>query len=392
MIIDRSIALQVKKRVKHYPIVSLTGPRQSGKTTLVKHLFPHWTYVSLEDPDRYAFAENDPRGFLEEYSYQVILDEIQRAPALFSYLQSHVDNQGKSGQYILTGSQNFLLLEKITQSLAGRVALLELLPLSLHELKSVQLLPSKMEDMLFKGNYPRIYQHAVNPTDWYRNYIQTYIERDVRQIKNITQLDVFQRFLKMCAGRCGQLLNLSSLAHDCGITHNTAQSWLSVLQASFIVYLLQPHHKNFNKRLVKAPKIYFYDTGLVCSLLDIHSASQLTSHYLRGNLFETLIMSELYKLRFNQGIAPNYYFWRDKVGHEIDCVFEKNSKLIAIEIKSGKTINEDYFSGLQYLQKLASQVQDENDFNTNYVIYGGNTNQKRSLARVLSWKNMQELL
>jgi len=383
---NRIISNKIKALAAQYPILAVTGPRQSGKTTLLQALFAHLDYVSLEDIDTREFAENDPRGFLATYSKGVILDEVQRVPTLFSYLQTHVDANKKPGEFILSGSQNFLLLENISQSLAGRVALLKLLPLSLEELKLAQYPLPKLEELIFKGFYPRIYHKNINPTDWYANYIQTYIERDVRLIKNITDLSTFQRFLKMCANRCGQLLNLSSLATDCGITHNTAKSWLSILEASFIIFLLQPYHHNFNKRLVKTPKLYFYDTGLACALLNITEPQQLTTHYLRGGLFETFIFAELYKHFFNQGKVPNLYFWRDQSGHEIDCIIEEANKLIALEIKSAKTIASDFFAGLEYWQSLVNNKNIES-----HLIYGGDILQKRSDTQVVPWQKLDYL-
>jgi len=363
-----------------YPVVSVIGPRQSGKTTLVRSTFPEKDYVSLEDPDMREFALSDPRGFLSGYRNGVILDEVQRAPLLFSYIQTIVDQNNKSGLYILNVSNNYLLQETISQTLAGRVAILKLLPLSIEELKKVGYQADNYEEYLFKGLYPRIYDRQLDPEIWYTSYIQTYIERDVRLIKNITDLGAFQRFIKLCAGRTGQLLNLSSLGSDCGISHNTAKSWLSVLESSFIVFMLQPHFENFNKRLVKQPKLYFHDPGLAASLLGIESTKQLNTHYLKGGLFETLILTELAKNRYNKGLEPRIYFWRDNKGSEVDCILENRNKLIPIEIKAGKTINPDFFKMLNYWSKLAS---DKAGFP--YLIYGGNESQNRSQVSVKSW-------
>jgi uncharacterized protein len=382
MIIKRILEKKAKELTKKFPIVAITGPRQSGKTTLVKYMFPNLPYVSLEDLDIRSFAEEDPRGFLSNYQNGVIFDEIQRVPALFSYLQKIVDEKKKNGQFILTGSQNFLLYEKITQTLAGRTAILNLLPFSMEELNGSSHGFSKIDDYLFHGFYPRIYSSKIKPTDWYPNYIQTYIERDVRQIKDISNLSSFQKFLKLCAGRIGQILDLSSLANDCGITHNTAKAWISVLETSFIIFLLKPHYKNFNKRLIKMPKLYFYDTGLVCSLLGIETKKQISTHYLRGYLFENLILHELIKYRLNRGLNPNLFFWRDKAGHEVDCIFEKANKLIPIEIKSGKTILKEYFKNIEYWNKLSG-----NTPKNSFVIYGSDKNTKHTFGNLLSWRS-----
>ena len=337
----------------------------------------------MEDLDTRDFALHDPRGFLSTYDEGVILDEAQRVPSLFSYIQTAVDKKGLAGQYILTGSQNILLLENVSQTLAGRVAILKLLPLSLEELKHTPYELKNLEQYIFTGFYPRIYDKKIEPTDWYHNYIQTYVERDVRLIKNIGDLNSFQKFVKMCAGRVGQILNLSSLGNECGITHNTAKSWLSILESSYIIFLLRPYYKNFNKRLIKMPKLYFYDTGLVCSLLGIQNASQLTTHYLKGSLFESLVLSEIIKERFNRGLEANCYYWRDKTGNEIDCIIEIADTLIQIEVKSGKTITDNFFNGLRYWKKLLGNK------NTNsYLIYGGEETQKRTPAKILSWKDV----
>lgn len=385
--IARTLEKKLKQLAKVLPIVALMGPRQSGKTTLVKHVFRGMPYVSLEDLDTRRSAEEDPRGFLSNYRTGAIFDEIQRAPELFSYLQTIVDQKKQTAQFILTGSQNFLLHEKISQTLAGRVSLLKLMPLSLEELNNTSHQLAEADDYIFKGFYPRLYAHSIEPGDWYPNYIQTYVERDVRQMKNIGDLSTFEKFIKLCAGRVGQLLNLSSLATECGITHNTAKAWLSLLEASFIVFLLQPHHKNFNKRLVKMPKLYFYDTGLASSLLGIEKKEQLKTHYLRGNLFENLVISELMKYRLHRGLVPNLYFWRDKVGHEVDCLIEQAEKFIPIEIKAGATALKEYFSHLEYWNALSGQKP-----GNSFVIYGGAENRKQSFGNLVSWNNILGVL
>ena len=381
--IKRTAETKLKSLAEFFPAVAVIGPRQSGKTTLVQKLFPKKPYILLEDPDTRRSATKDPRDFLSKFPDGAVLDEVQRVPELFSYLQGILDEKNKPGLFILTGSQNFLLMESITQSLAGRIALLSLLPFSLTELQNAGISFSSFEDYLIQGFYPRIYDKNVLPKDLYANYIQTYIERDVRLLKNIHDLTAFHTFLKLCAHRTSQLLNLSSLAMDCGITHNTAKSWLSLLETSYIVFFLQPHHKNFNKRLVKMPKMYFYDTGLAAYLADIEDKQHLQHHPLRGALFESFVVSDLLKARFNAGERSNLYFWRDKNGHEIDCLAERSGEPVLIEIKSGKTVTEDFFNNLRYYQKLAGM-----GFSGAYVLYGGDQEQNRSCARVVPWNKL----
>jgi len=374
---DKIIAL-----AHQYPVVALTGPRQSGKTTLVRNVFPNRAYVNLEDPDTREFAVSDPRRFLESHPEGAILDEVQRVPGLFSYIQTRVDASGREGLYILTGSFNFSLMEGISQSLAGRVAILNLLPFSYEELDQAGQVSQPLETLLFTGGYPRIYDKQLSPLEWYANYVMTYLDRDVRTLKNISDLSTFQLFLKMCAARSGQLLNLSSLGDDCGITHNTAKSWLSVLEASFIIFLLRPHFKNFNKRLVKSPKLYFYDSGLLCYFLGITSPEMLETHTFRGPVFESWIISELMKKGLNRGLRENLYFWRDNTGHEIDVIVEKGEKLIPIEIKSGRTVSSDYFKGLTYWSMLSQTPEGKG-----FLVYGGETSQQRREAHLMGWRS-----
>lgn len=385
--ITRTISKKLLELSTQYAVVAINGPRQSGKTTLVRHVFPDMKYMSLEDPDTREFAITDPRGFLSTCSEGAILDEVQRSPDLFSYIQTIVDEKKEEGLFILTGSFNFGLMEGITQSLAGRTGLLTLLPLSYHELETASMAPSTLEALLYKGYYPRIYDKNLLPSEWYANYLTTYLERDVRVLKKIPDLDQFQKFIKMCAGRCSQLLNLSSLGNDCGISHNTAKAWLSVLKASYVISTLQPHHKNFNKRLVKSPKLYFNDTGLLCYLLGISKVEDLKTHSLRGSIFESWVISELLKGRYNRGLKENLYFWRDNTGNEVDCIIEQGNSLIPLEIKSGETISRDFFKGLRYWSKISGASPSEA-----YLIYGGDLSQKRSDGVVEGWKSFTEKL
>ncbi len=344
---------------------------------MVKASFPDKPYVSLENPDTRAFAIDDPRGFLETYSTGAILDEIQRTPHLFSYLQEILDNHKESGLFILTGSNNFLLQENIAQSLAGRIGYLSLLPFTTNELEQYD---QTNNEWIFKGFYPPIYDQKIEPTDWFPNYFKTYIERDVRQIKNINDLLVFEKFMRILAGQTAQELNLSSISVEVGVDQKTIQSWIGILESSFIIHLLRSHHKNFNKTIVKRPKIYYYDTGLVCSLLRITKQEHLEHHPLRGALFETMVVSEIVKMYTNKGIDPPLYYWRDKTGHEVDLIIDAHNVMIPIEIKSGKTVNADWFKNLKYWQNL-SKVKRA------FLLYGGNQAQKRSNATIQNWKH-----
>ena len=387
MYIPREAEAALGRLARGYPVLAVTGPRQSGKTTLVRHAFPSRPYVSLEDPDQREFAESDPRGFLDrlmgEGGEGAILDEAQRCPALFSYIQTWVDERPGPGRFILTGSQQFGLLSGITQSLAGRVALLVLLPMTYGELRRAGKAAGRLDDVLFQGAYPPIFDRGLEPRPWYGNYVRTYLERDVRQLVNVRDLTAFQRFLRLCAGRTGQLLNLSSLAADAGVSHNTARAWISVLEASYIVHLLPPHHRSFNKRLVRTPKLYFLDTGLAAWLLGVQDPAQLATHPLRGALFETWVIAELLKARFNAGETSNLYFWRDRSGHEIDLLIDQGTHLAAVEIKAGQTVNRDYFRGLAYWQRLAGERA-----GPAWLIYGGGARQVRSGVNVVPWKEM----
>lgn len=381
--IKRRAENTVLKLARVFPFVAVTGPRQSGKTTLVRGAFPGKPYISLEDPDTREFADSDPRGFLSRFPDGAVLDEVQRCPDLFSYLQTISDLDGRQGLYVLTGSQQFGLLSGITQSLAGRVGMVQLLPLSSGELNSAGLLGTSLDALMMRGMYPALYDRPLTTDQWFPGYVATYLERDVRQMVNVHDLSSFQRFVRLCAGRTGQLLNLSSLANDCGITHNTAKSWISILEASYIVHLLQPHHKNFNKRLVKTPKLYFYDTGLASWLLGIQSKSQLMLHPQRGALFETWLVAELLKVRFNNGLPSNLFFWRDNTGNEVDVVIDKGLTLEPLEIKSGQTVSTDSFAGLRKFCKLAGETAGRAR-----LLYGGNERQMRQDVDVIPWADV----
>jgi len=379
--IARTIQQKIENLASKFPVVTLTGPRQSGKSTLLRHAFPDYQYVSLENLDVRTFATEDPHGFLKTYPRHVIIDEAQRVPTLFSYIQTHVDEVDEPGLYILSGSHNFLLMETVNQSLAGRTAILKLLPFSHDEKVSGGILPSTIDEEIFYGGYPRIFDKNISPTDYYPFYLQTYVERDVRMMKNIGDLSAFIRFLKLCAGRIGQLLNLSSLANDCGISVPTASSWLSLLEASYICHLLRPDWNNFSKRLVKTPKLYFYDTGLACSLLDISSPSQLATHYLRSGLFENLVITNFLKRAWNKGYEADLRFWRDSQGNEVDLLlYDGSTHPTAYEIKSGATFNTDFFSGLT---KWAS-LSDTPTTSLN-VIYSGKDTLTTSKGTLLAW-------
>ena len=368
MIIERSIKSKLLQLLKSFPVVTLTGCRQCGKSTLLKHLLPDYTYISLEDLDLRQIAKEDPRHFISIYSQKVIIDEIQQVPELLSYLQTHIDSVNESGMYVLTGSHNLLLMQSISQSLAGRTALLSLAPFSVAELRSENLVPQTTNEMLFKGSFPRIYDKQIEATDFYPSYIKTYIDRDVRILRNINDYSAFTRFLKLCAGRCSQILNVTALAEDAGITRKTAEAWLSVLEASYIIYMLKPYYKNFGKRIIKNPKMYFYDTGLVSSLLGITSAEQIENFYMRGALFENFVVSELLKRRLFAGKTDELYFWRDSNGIEIDVIEEDNLEIKAYEIKASETMNTAFFSNIKKVKELTG-LKAENTA----VIYSGKT-------------------
>lgn len=388
MFIKRDISDKIDE-YKKFPAIAILGPRQSGKTTLSKKLFPKHTFLDLDDPETKLFAQTDPKRFFAEYenSYGIIIDEFQNVPELLSYIKIIVDEKKRPGYFVLTGSQNFLVNEKITQSLAGRVGILTLLPLSISELKNVDLLPN-YKKLLINGFYPRIYDENILPDKLYSSYIQTYVEKDVRQVSAVTNLTTFQLFLKLCAGRIGQALNIAELATVTGIDQATANRWLSILEASYIIFLLRPFYKNFNKRLTKTPKLYFYDTGIASYLLGIKKTEDLTVSSFRGSLFENLIIADLIKQSYNMGELPSLYYWRDQNGRiEIDCLIDKISTLIPIEIKSSETISHNFFDNLKQFDSIA-EIEPTN----NFLIYAGESKQKRSSGNILSWKDAGEFL
>lgn len=382
--IERTMAKEVRKLIKQYPILAVTGPRQSGKTTLLKTLFPDYEYVSLESPDHRAFALEDPNGFLQQYANRSILDEVQRVPELFSYLQTAVDKSGQMGQYILSGSQNFHLLKHITQSLAGRVALFRLLPLDTQELENAKKLPANYLDACIRGGYPAIYHRGLDPTVFYANYIRTYVEKDVTELINIRDTNSFRTFMGLCAARAGQLLNLTALANDCNISQPTAKAWLSVLESSYIVFLLYPYHDNFNKRLVKTPKLYFYDVGLLTHLLEIREAEELAVNRLKGNVFENFVIANFQKLNENQYQHLNYYFWQDHNGLEIDLLLKTANSFDIYKVKSTQTLNGSLFKNLYHFIELVDPQSVRP-----HLIYGGDQSLTRSNVQVLPWKMLE---
>lgn len=346
-----------------------------------QQIFKDRDYVSLEDPDTRDYANTDPRGFLSQYPQGAIFDEVQQCPDLFSYIQTIVDKEKKNGFFILTGSQHFLLMSSITQSLAGRTAILNLLPLSLEELHQHGIEHS-LEEHIFRGFYPRLHQEDISPLDLYPNYLETYIQRDIRTLKNVSDLHIFHRFIKLLAGRTGQLINHTSLGNDVGVSHTTIKDWLSLLETSFIIYPISPHYSNFNKRIVKAPKYYFYDVGLLCNLLDIKQVSDYRIHFLRGGIFENFIINEVKKNYFNQGLKHDLYFWRDKSGHEIDLLIENGNTTKIYEIKSSETYNHSFIKNIEYYNRISGKK------NQCFVINAGSINQKRTYFNVVSWKHI----
>lgn len=385
--LPRALAHTLQRLSRTFPAVAVTGPRQSGKTTLVRELYSNKPYVSLEDPQERAFASEDPRGFLERFTDGGVFDEAQRWPDLFSYLQGMIDSDRVPGRFVLTGSQQFGLLSGVTQSLAGRVGMTRLLPLSLTELPDSQTDALGLDSLMLRGMYPVLHTQDLRWADWFASYVATYVERDVRQVLNVQDLSTFQRFLRLCAARTGQLLNVSALAGETGVTSHTARAWLSVLEASDIAFLLPPYHRNFGKRLVKSPKLYFVDTGLACWLMGIRDIEALSLHPLRGAIFETLVVSECLKFRLNAGLPPDLYFWRDNNALEADLVFETKGRLQPVEIKSGRTVTSDYIRAGQKASRFAGE-----EALTPWLVYGGDEDYVRSGVKVIGWRHLHQAL
>ncbi len=383
--IQRDATGKIKQLAKKFPAIGLLGPRQSGKTTLAKELFPKKPYISFENQDNVLLATKDPRAFLARYKTGAIFDEIQRVPQLLSYMQGVIDAQpSKVGLFIITGSQNLLLLENVSQTLAGRIAFIHLLPFSYAELENSKYAKQSLNKLLLNGGYPRLYDRKINPTDYYPNYLLTYVERDVRQIKNIANLGLFQRFLKICATRVGQEVNYTSISNDTGVDQKTVISWFGILEASFIAFRLQPFYNNLGKRLTQMPKLYFYDTGLCCSLLELETESHVNTHPLRGALFENIIILELLKKRFNNGQRSNLFYWRDRTGNEIDVLIDQSSQVIPIEIKTATTFNTDYLKGINYWKKINPATKNS------YLIYTGKPSAIDN-TDILNWKNISTI-
>ncbi|MDB4583856.1 ATP-binding protein [Draconibacterium sp.] len=384
--IKREIGTQILRAKEKIPVICVTGPRQSGKTTLVKHLFPDYKYFNLEFPEHRQFAQNDAVGFLKDINDGIIIDEIQRVPDLLSFIQYFVDENKLNGRVVITGSQNILMMQSVSQTLAGRVALFTLLPLSISELEGTKFAEKNYEDYLVKSFFPRIYDQNLDVNNWLQDYTNTYIERDVRQITAVKDLSLFTNFLMLCAGHTGQVVNFSTFSNNLGVDVKTVKAWMSVLETSFIIYLQAPYYKNFNKRIIKSPRLFFYDTGLACNLLGISNKNELYSHYLRGGLFESFIISELHKHLFNHKLNGKIYFFRDSNGNEIDAILELPGLIKAIEIKSGKTIMQDFFKSFIYFDKLFNEIKSEN-----YLVYGGDNFQERSMAQVIGWKDLSRI-
>lgn len=381
--ISRDICQKIKKLREKYPVISITGPRQSGKTTLARALFGDYEYLNLENIDLLQMAKEDPRSFIKSgRKKRIIIDEVQRYPDLLSYIQVEVDEQNIAGQFVVTGSQQFKLNEKMTQSLAGRVANFTLSPLTVRELSETEYKKHTHFKLMLKGFYPRLYDKKIDPKDYYRDYLFTYVERDVRQIKNIGDLSGFQKFLRLLAGRVGQLINMSSLASDTGVSYKTIDSWLSVLESSFIIFRLQPFYRNFGKRLIKSPKLYFYDTGLLCYLLGLDSVKELRSYYAVGSVFENLVIADVLKNGFNVRTSDQLYFWRDNHGDEVDLIVDRGGEQEGVEIKLSRTYSPDLMKALRYWANLSEEMN-----LSGTLLYAGDTEQKIGQFRVRNWRS-----
>jgi len=381
----RILQSHIVRLATEYPVITMTGPRQAGKTTLCQSTFASYDYMNLEDLSTREFANLDPMGFLAQFSRGVILDEIQRCPDLSSYIQGIVDQEDRPGRFILTGSQQFEVTNSVNQSLAGRTALVKLLPLSYHELYTT-IEPTTISDTLYAGFYPRIFNKKLNPTEALGFYLSTYVERDIRTLINIKDLAPFERFLKICASQIGQLLNYNTIANDCGVDQKTVKSWISVLEASYIVFQVQPHFKHFRKRLTKSSKLYFHDVGLAAYLLGISSPDHIASHPMKGLLFENFIVSEFVKNRYNHVKDSNIYFFRDHVGNEVDMILDYGNALYSVEVKSAETISTDFLKGLNYYKKLAEEKNSKR-----FIVYAGAKSYEMSGIQIFSYKDIDSL-
>jgi len=388
--IKRHISTQIDRLKKGFPVLAITGPRQSGKTTLIKEIFSDYEYLNLENPEILALVENDPAGFMRSHKNKVIIDEVQRVPQLFSYIQTIVDEQKVMGNFIISGSENLLLSEKINQSLAGRAAYIHLYPLSHKELVEAEKDKKDVYQQIFTGSYPAIYDRKVTPIDYYNQYLATYVERDMKQLSNIANLSLFRKFLALLAGRTGQLVNLSSLANDVGVSVATIENWISLLEASFLVIRLQPYHQNYGKRHIKSPKLYFTDTGVACRLLGISSAQELQKHYLIGGLFENFIIMEIKKHIANHISSSQLYFFRDSNGNEVDVIIDSGLKQIPVEIKVGGTFSKDFTKGIEYWQNLTMTKEDDS-FEPGFVVYTGQQKHEGKNYSLLQWNALDAL-
>lgn len=382
--ISRKIYEQIATTIPQYPVIAVTGPRQSGKTTLLKNMFSDYRYVSLENPESREFAQKDPKGFLTQYNEKIIFDEAQNVPELFSYIQGIVDESQHMGQFVLSGSQNFQLMERITQSLAGRVAIFKLLPFEYAEMSSAHWLASDLSTTMTKGFYPALFERKIDQDKYYSNYIDTYINRDVSQLVNIQDARTFRNFVKLCATRAASILNVSDLARDAGVSHTTARNWLSILETSYIIYLLPPFHRNYGKRLVKSSKLYFYDTGLLSHLLGIRKGKLVKTDSLWGAIFENMTISELVKQNAHHGLYRDYYYWRDSKGQEVDLLYLENEEIHLYEIKASSTIQAKFFAGLDHFSRIAKDEKIE----AKNLIYSGDQSQKRTDYNVLKWDEL----
>lgn len=388
-VIQRQLSAAIRRTIRQYPILSITGPRQSGKTTLLRNLFPEYRYVNFEDPDSRRHFLDDPRGFLRQYDQYVIFDEAQRVPDLFSYLQVKTDEDRLMGQYLLSGSQNFLLLEKISQSLAGRVGLFHLLPLSHAEMRDhdPDLRAEQVHTNIFNGGYPALYDRNLPIARFFQNYLETFVERDARTVLNVKDLNTFQNFIRLCAGRVGQPLNVQSLGVETGISTPTVKNWLSILEANYILFRLPPFFENFNKRIIKSPKLYFYDTGLLVHLLGISEAAQIEQYYQRGSLFENMVIVELLKNRWNTDHRPQFFFWQDSNRVEVDLIEIEGLQTHLYEMKFSYTVSADFFKGIKSFRKVAPSSRQSGK---NIVFYAGEERQLRTNVTVESWRALPE--